>query len=282
MSPEPFVGTPFPIEEPKAKNPPDGAIVDYYFKSAPAGEVVLEILDGKNHVIRRYSSQQREEAAPRRPGAIADYWIEEPLRLAAKPGAHRFLWDLRYAKPRTEPADENDFGGPPQGPQVLPGAYQLRLTAGGRSYTEALVVKLDPRSTATPVDLTKQSELSQACVREMGKAADALREIREARRRLAERIPSSNADLASKIAALDGEAARLMGSGDGGRGGAAGGNSLTSVSSQLSAALAVAESADRTPPEDAYTLFGLATRELSAELSTWKALQSRIADLLKP
>jgi hypothetical protein len=278
MNPEPFMGTPFPIEEPKAKNPPDGAMVDYYFKSAPAGEVVLEVLDGKNQVIRRYSSQQREEAPPRRPGAIADYWIEEPLRLTAAAGAHRFVWDLRYAAPRAEPPGENDFDGPPKGPQVLPGTYQLRLTAGGRSYTQPLVVKLDPRSTATAVDLTKQSELSLSCVREMGKAADALREIRESRRRLAERRPSAKADLASKIAALDAEAARLIEGGDGGRRG----NNLISVSSQLSAALAVTESADRTPPEDAYTLFGLATRELSAELSAWKALQSRITELLKP
>ncbi len=277
LNPEPFTGTPFPIEEPRAKNPPEGAIVDYYFQTAPAGEVVLEVLDTKNQVIRRYSSQDREQAAPRRAGAVADYWTVEPPRLTAKAGAHRFLWDLRYPAPRTDPASENDFEGPPQGPQVLPGAYQVRLTVGGHSYTQPLVVKLDPRSTATAMDLSKQFELSMASVREMGKAADALREMREARRRLAERKQSANTDLASKITALDAEAATIIGGGAGGEG-----NNLGSVSGQLSAALGVAQSADRTPPEAAYTLFGLATRALSSELAAWKSLQPRIEGLLKP
>jgi hypothetical protein len=153
----------------------------------------------------------------------------------------------------------------------------VRLTVGGHSYTQPLVVKLDPRSTATAMDLSKQFELSMASVREMGKAADALREMREARRRLAERKQSANTDLASKITALDAEAATIIGGGAGGEG-----NNLGSVSGQLSAALGVAQSADRTPPEAAYTLFGLATRALSSELAAWKSLQPRIEGLLKP
>src|ERR1700686_4259203 len=35
LIPESFSGTPLPPEEPKAKNPPDGAVLDYYFKSTP-------------------------------------------------------------------------------------------------------------------------------------------------------------------------------------------------------------------------------------------------------
>src|SRR5258708_31550360 len=71
MNPEGFAGTPFPHEEPKAKNPPDGAILDYYFQSAVAGEVTLEILDGKGQVIRRFSSEQAVQAAGRRGGGAA-------------------------------------------------------------------------------------------------------------------------------------------------------------------------------------------------------------------
>ena len=37
--------TPLPPEEPAGKNPPDGAILYYYLKSAAAGPVTLEILD---------------------------------------------------------------------------------------------------------------------------------------------------------------------------------------------------------------------------------------------
>ena len=39
-----FLGSPLPPEEPAAKNPPDGAIIDYYLPS-PAKTVKLEIFD---------------------------------------------------------------------------------------------------------------------------------------------------------------------------------------------------------------------------------------------
>jgi len=42
-------------EEPGGQNPPDGAIIDYYLK-ADAKEVTLEILDSKNELVRKYSS----------------------------------------------------------------------------------------------------------------------------------------------------------------------------------------------------------------------------------
>ena len=98
MNPESFFGTPFPPEEPKAKNPPDGAIVDFYLKAAPAGDVTLDILDAKGEVLRSYSSKPQPEAQ-RRPGAIADIWIAPPSRLTARPGMNRFAWDLRYSIP---------------------------------------------------------------------------------------------------------------------------------------------------------------------------------------
>ena len=40
-------------------------MIDYYLKSAPAGEVTLEILDAKGEVVRSYSSKP-QPAAPRR------------------------------------------------------------------------------------------------------------------------------------------------------------------------------------------------------------------------
>src|SRR5258708_18595032 len=48
--------TPLPIETPAAKNPPDGAIIDYYLKSVPASEIRLAIYDAQNNLVREYSS----------------------------------------------------------------------------------------------------------------------------------------------------------------------------------------------------------------------------------
>ena len=107
-------------------------------------------------------------------------------------------------------------------------------------HTQPLKVTLDPRSTATPAELQKQFDLSISIWRDMMRAAEAAREVDALRR--------------ANPAAFDGEAARILGGGGGrgGRGGvAAGGPTIASVTAQLGAALAVAESADRTPPATA-------------------------------
>jgi photosystem II stability/assembly factor-like uncharacterized protein len=161
LTPEQFTGTPFPVEEPKAKNPPNGAVIDYYFKSAPAGEVTLEILDAKNQVVRRYSTEDRAEA-PRRAQAIADAWIPAPVHLTANAGMNRFVWDLGYAPP---------------GPRVMPGTYTVRLTAAGRTYTQPLEVVLDPRARVTTADLQKRFDLSMSASREIARAAEARRQL---------------------------------------------------------------------------------------------------------
>jgi photosystem II stability/assembly factor-like uncharacterized protein len=254
MNPESFPGTPFPPEEPKAKNPPEGAILDYFLKSTPEGEVVLEILDNQNQPIRRYSSTDRAEA-PRRPGAIADIWIVPPPRLTAKAGMNRLAWDLRY--------------GAAEGPQVLPGTYTARLTVAGRSYTQPLKVTLDPRSVATPEDLSKQLELSLSASRAIRQATETMSQVSALRSQLAQRRQAaegaSNAALVSKIAALDAEAAKI---------------SLSVMSRELSSALSVAESADRTPPATAYQAYDRASRALTEQVASWKSLlETGLADL---
>jgi photosystem II stability/assembly factor-like uncharacterized protein len=161
LTPERFTGTPFPVDEPKANNPPDGAIIDYYFKSAPSGEVTLEILDAKGQVVRRYSTEDRAEA-PRRAQAIADAWIPAPVQLTAKAGMNRFVWDLGYAPP---------------GPRAMPGTYTVRLTAAGHTYTQPLEVVLDPRVRVAAADLQKRFDLSMSASRELSRAAEARRQL---------------------------------------------------------------------------------------------------------
>ena len=44
----------------------------------------------------------------------------------------------------------------------MPGNYSVVLTAGGKSFTQPLTVKMDPRVKASTADLVKQFELSNA------------------------------------------------------------------------------------------------------------------------
>jgi photosystem II stability/assembly factor-like uncharacterized protein len=262
MNREPFQGTPLPPEIPKAQNPPDGAIIDYYLKSAPAGEVTLEILDAKNQLVRRYSSSEHPTAGRGRQ-AIADIWIVPPPSLTARAGMNRFVWDLRYST-ASGATGEPENAPAARGPQVLPGAYQIRLTVAGQHFTQPLKVVLDPRSNATPADLTKQFDLSMKISDELKRAAEASQQIGALRRRLAEAKTktSGNDVLLASIASVDSDAAKIAGSG------------LNSVRAQLNAVLNVVDSADRTPPAQAYALFEQASRDLATQLAAWNSLQA--------
>jgi photosystem II stability/assembly factor-like uncharacterized protein len=126
---------------PVGENPPPGAIIDYYFKTAPKGEVVLEILDAKGQVVRRLSSQEekKDDQPPEWPDRV-----EEPKTIPAHAGLNRYAWNLRYEEPVQIPgAFYSDDG--PEGPLALPGDYTVRLSADGKSLTSPLKLALDPR-----------------------------------------------------------------------------------------------------------------------------------------
>jgi hypothetical protein len=178
--------TPLPPEEPAGENPPPGAIFYYYLKSPAQGEVKLEVLDAKNQVIRTYSSKD-QPFRPLSPPAFPMYWFRptEPLSTAA--GMHRFIWDVRYsAPPVTQPGYSmstvagRDVPREPEGPQALPGSYQLRLTANGQTYTQPFKLIMDPRVKTSPQDLEKQFALELKLVQTLQQAQQAVEEIHAA------------------------------------------------------------------------------------------------------
>ncbi len=141
--------TPLPPEEPAGKNPPDGAIL-YFNLNAAAAPVTLDTLDSIGRTVRRFSSSERPE--PPDPSVnVPTYWIRPFQALPASAGMHRFIWDLHAA----HQGAKGDFEYPisaiyhdtpgPQGEWAPPGTYTVKLTVDGRSYTQELVVKPDPR-----------------------------------------------------------------------------------------------------------------------------------------
>ena len=273
LNPEGFQGTPLPPEIPKAQNPPDGAIIDYYVKSAPSGEVTLEILDSKNQLVRRYSSNDHPTARRGRQ-AIADIWIVPPPTLTTRAGMNRFVWDLRYSAASGGTGDP-ESGQAARGPQALPGTYQVRLTVAGQRFTQPLKVALDPRSTATPADLAKQFDLAMKTSRQLRSATDAAQQIGSLRRQLSDAKAKASGDsaLLASIASLDSDAAKIAGAA-GGRNADAPPSGLNAVRLQLNAVVNVVDSADRTPPAQAYALYDQASRDLATQLAAWNSLKT--------
>ena len=137
----------------------NGVQVRYYL--AQDSDVKLEFLDESGSVIESYEGDATVAEAPidrgrgrRRFGGGA---APQP---SGQAGAHTFLWDLRY--PGYVDFEGMIFwSGSNQGPVVLPGAYTVRLTAGGETLERPFEVKLDPRS--EPVTIAQlQAQLDLA------------------------------------------------------------------------------------------------------------------------
>jgi photosystem II stability/assembly factor-like uncharacterized protein len=160
LNPAPFQGTPEPKDEPMGENPPRGAVLDYYLKSAASGRLTIEILDAKGAkgtVVRRYASDEKTQPPDLQEIRTTEDWapVSEPPSAAA--GLHRYVWDLHDAVP-------DELAGPREGGLwAPPGKYSVRLTVGGKSVTQPLVVARDPRlpSSVTDADLVRQHELSR-------------------------------------------------------------------------------------------------------------------------
>ena len=141
-------GTPMPRDEPLAENPAAGAVIDYYLKTNSSGTVTLEILDPSGELVRRYSSDDKFPAINPDTLNIPAFWMRTPEPLSAAAGMHRVIWDFRPTPPQ-RPAGGGGGGGGGFGrgaTLVLPGVYRVRLTVEGKTFTQPLVVKSDPRS----------------------------------------------------------------------------------------------------------------------------------------
>src|SRR6266540_3953157 len=148
-------------------NPPNGAMVYFYLKGKPDGEVTLDILDARDSLVRRYSSRAKEAA--------------DSLKVEA--GLNRFVWDLRYP-------DAHRFkglvfwAGSTRGPLAVPGTYKARLAVGSWSETREFQVVKDPRVKATQEDLQKQFDLLVRIRDRVSAANDAVKQIREVKEQL--------------------------------------------------------------------------------------------------
>src|SRR2546430_3181404 len=108
---------------------------------------------------------------PRRPPAAP--------RVANKAGLNMFAWNMRYPD---AVAFWGMVGVGTDGPMALPGVYQVRLRAGGRTATERFALKLDPRAKVTPVALRAQFAFLQRLRDTVNAITTAVITIRNVRR----------------------------------------------------------------------------------------------------
>jgi photosystem II stability/assembly factor-like uncharacterized protein len=174
--------TPLPPEEPRAPNPPAGAVLDYFLPAAPAGPLTLEILGPGGEPVRRFRSDDPHEKLAA-DVYFAELWRPAPASLPARAGHNRFVWDLRYARPRAHEYEYSIAALPgrpasllPQGPFVLPGTYEVRITGAGEPLTQKLTVAQDPRRRESAADLKALLDFQRQVIAALERAVAASKE----------------------------------------------------------------------------------------------------------
>ncbi|MEO7455795.1 MAG: glycoside hydrolase [Gemmatimonadaceae bacterium] len=293
--------TPWPPEMTAGENPPNGGVIDYYV-GATASKVALDILDGTGKLVRHYTS---DEPAPRiDPGLNPDaynreicqkaptaphcafplYWAAPTQILSPQAGMHRFTWDLRFQPlaPEGTPPGEAAQGAVPHRtydaastPWAPAGNYTVKLTVDGKSYTQPLTLKLDPRVKTPAAGLAQLASLS----RELYEGALSARDAYAAARAAAD--ASSDAGLKARI---DSIAPAPVRGGRGGRGGGGGGGfgaapagppTLESAGNALLAAAMSMQGADVAPTARQVTAAKAAQARFKEAMAKWTSVRPK-------
>jgi hypothetical protein len=191
-------GTPVPMDERLSANPPDGAVLDFYLKQKSPSPVQLEIFDSAGNLVRRFSSDDKLFKTAPNSVPLTLNWVRDPQPLPNEPGMHRFIWDLHYALP--EGVHRSYFFS--AGPWVVPGSYSIKLTANGKTTTQPLIIKMDPRSNAATDALERQVAVAAQLSQTLGQVSIALQQAKDLRNQTAERKKNA-ADKPQIATALD-------------------------------------------------------------------------------
>jgi hypothetical protein len=148
-----------------AANPPDGALITYYLKSAPgeADAVKIVVKDASGELVRTLEAPKEKRA-----------------------GLSRVNWDLRHEPPVPPDPERPAFLGPPRGPFVPPGAYTVTVSAGALSASAPLEVEEDPRIRLDDAERRLWYEQARAAAKLWTRADAANRATASVKKQLAE------------------------------------------------------------------------------------------------
>ena len=150
------------------QNPPYGATINYYLKSAPSGEVKIRLEDSKGQPVRTLTGTKQA-------------------------GINRITWDLRgepskETRLRTSPAYAPEIRlGPegwrpaPDGGRVSvllpPGTYTVKLQAGGQELSQPLTIKKDPHSGGSEAEIETQTAMLLELRKDLEAAVEMVNQI---------------------------------------------------------------------------------------------------------
>jgi photosystem II stability/assembly factor-like uncharacterized protein len=298
--------TPWTPELPAGDNPPPGAILDYFLPSAASGPVSVEILDAAGKLVRRYASDDPaldpdpgvdpvayDQICRKRPTAtycgLPLYWPAPAMKIGTTAGMHRVAWDMRYQPfPIADIESAGNVGATgavpqrstlsPAAPWAPPGGYTVRLTANGKSTTQPLTLRLDPRVRTPALGLAQLARLT----RQSYEAAIATRAAFDQARALVaamEKLSGNDLDAFKAQVESLAPAPPRGGTGGFGGGGFGGGQpaappTLFSASNTLMAAAMAMQGADVAPTASQVAACERGRTQSAEVMAKWTALKT--------
>jgi hypothetical protein len=265
--------TPLPREEPSGRNPEDGAFFDYWLAGDARGPVTLTIRDASGALVRRFSSDPDKREVPS-DRYFEERWVGAPQSLSNTAGAHRFIWNLRGARPVTggyefsiAAIDGEETPLLPQGMLVAPGRYQAVLKANGREYPASFDVVADPRVPLDGQALAAAVAMSKDVTAAMERHFVAAGEVQSVRKQLDELKDKTAGNAA--VTAFTAQLAPLVeGSGEQAT------LNLGFIGGQLASLQADIEGSDRAPTQPQRDVYAEYSGRLEKALAAWAAIKS--------
>ncbi|MBV8244470.1 MAG: hypothetical protein JOZ38_00975, partial [Candidatus Eremiobacteraeota bacterium] len=260
-------GTPYPLDEPQADNPPTGAILDYYLATT-ASRITLDVADAQGRSVRRFSSTDAPLTVNAKKVDVPLSWFPPIEPISAEAGGHRVVWDFHAGACSNDP----DAHCPPL---VPPGTYSVRMTADGTTRTVPLTIVRDPRVAASDADLRAQYELATAvwALLAKGKAAyaeaDALRKKLKPGSQLTALNRIAGADAADNPDDSEGQPDTNL-------------HSLHYINASLQALEDAIEGADFAPTPDMHASYALYQKELARTLAFFEAAKNGAVPFYDP
>jgi len=126
-------------------SPRTGVLVQYFLRDRPEGPITLEFLDD-GRVLRAFTGDE----------------------VPSESGLNRFEWNMRLAGALRIADDSLDAWQRDDGPMVLCGEYQVRLSVEGQSWTQPFEIVPDPRLSVSDADLRAQFDMLQVLLERLG------------------------------------------------------------------------------------------------------------------
>jgi hypothetical protein len=184
------------------QNPPYGASISYYLKSAPRNDPSIKIVDAEGKTV-------------------------QTIRGTRNAGLNRVWWNLRTdqskeVRLRTSPAyapevrvNAEGWRPLPEGGRmtilVPPGTYTVKLSVDGQEFSQPLTILKDPNAGGNDADIQKQTAMLLDLRKDLESAADMVNQIETIRAQLDDLrqlvrnadVKSAGDDLDKKLIAIE-------------------------------------------------------------------------------